>query len=400
MLVVTVAILFAFNFARYDGGQEYVLLAKSFLQGKTYLPGNYFKIDTAYYNGHFFWPLGPFPAILIIPFIRIFDLLNLGFRLGYIHFFLSLGIFYLCFKIASYYKYSVNDSFSLAYAFCFASVYQAIALFPISQYLTHSLTVFLLLLTLYGHILKKINPWSLGTIFALILATRLVAFFTIIFFILSYSIQRVNFGRIVSSTFKLSLPIFISLVFLGLYNLARFGNPFETGYGIANAWNMTSEQRADLMKYGLFSIKYVPTNFYYYFVKTVDPILMELNSNLKYPLLLAAPFIKVGYPGVGFFITSPIFLYAFKTKLRGKNLKLILMTIGVVTFIYLTHYSPGWGQVGPRYLLDILPFAYLLLLNSFNRNGLTTFQKSLVYLSSLFNFYLFLTYVLLFPTPL
>ena len=154
------------------------------------------------------------------------------------------------------------------------------------------------------------------------------------------------------------------------------------------------------MKYGLFSIKYLATNFYYYFIKTVDPILMDFSSGLKYPYLLKAPFIRVGYPGVSFFVTSPIFLYIFKNNFKQKFIRLLLLPIVTITLIYLSFYWPGWVQIGPRYLLDVLPFIFIILLYSFEGRKLNPTQKIIIYISSLFNFYLFLSLTLLFPTPI
>ena len=52
--------------------QQYVRLAESFLSGKLHLlvelPEHLH--DTALYGGRYYWPLGPFPAVLLMPFVR------------------------------------------------------------------------------------------------------------------------------------------------------------------------------------------------------------------------------------------------------------------------------------------------------------------------------------------
>ena len=65
-----------FNFLSI-GENHNVFLAYSFLKfspSLVTLPKN--LIDLSYFESHYFWPLGPFPAILLIPFVFLFKLLS------------------------------------------------------------------------------------------------------------------------------------------------------------------------------------------------------------------------------------------------------------------------------------------------------------------------------------
>ena len=122
----------------------------------------------------------------------------------------------------------------------------------------------------------------------------------------------------------------------------------------------------------MFSLHYLPYNVYYYFIKPIN-----------------------SYPGVSFFVVSPIFLYGLKTDIKKYLVKLSIPTVALITFIYLIYYWPGWGQIGPRYLLECLPYAYIILLYSFKGRKLTKLAKAIILLSVFVNiFYVIVTYTL------
>lgn len=369
------------------GEQQFSFLAQSFLQGKLYFieqPGSW--LDTAYYNNHYYWPLAPFPALLLIPFVFLFNLFHLSFYQGYLQFFITLGVFFLCFKITRKFNYSQNDSLLLSFAFCFASIYQLIALVPWSWYFVQAITVLLLFLIFFEYLSKK-RYWLIGILFGLIFMSRFTAGLGVIFFIL-----EILFNKNYPSKHKIqSLAwLFIPIIFSGLlllgYNYLRFNNVFNNGYTMSN-----NESKWERLNFGLFKLKNIPTNFYYYFIKTVDPVLLNYRSLLGQTYILKPPYIQVNFPGAGFFFISPIFLYILKIKLKEKNVRLALVPMAIILFSLLSYYWPGWRQVGPRYLLDLLPFAYLLLLYSFKEFKLPILAKIIIFFSASVNLYLLMT---------
>src|SRR6266850_1026830 len=93
------AVVVCFNLT-VSADQQFSYLAESFLQGKTYfLASSTFGHDTAFFQGKYYWPLGPFPAVLLLPFVLVFRSFSLFFFQGYLQVFLVLGVFYLFFKI-------------------------------------------------------------------------------------------------------------------------------------------------------------------------------------------------------------------------------------------------------------------------------------------------------------
>jgi hypothetical protein len=395
-LLIFFAVVLVFNFS-IKSEQQFSFLARSFLKGKLYFteyPGNWG--DAVLYNGHYFWHLGPFPSVLLTPFVYLFGLLGRFFYQGYLQFFLTLGVFLICFKFGKRFGYSQEDSLFLAFAFCFASVYQMVAIMPWGWFFSQAITVFFLFLSINEYLGKK-RLFLIGVYLAFVFATRFTAGFGILFFILDLLFARgFTLAKKVSSLVELSAPIIIALTFLATYNFFRFGDFFKTGYENANTVLFLKEEMFELNNYGLFKIRNFPTNFYYYFIKSLDPVLVEKKTIYERgsyinTYILKPPFIKVSFPGTSFFVVSPIFLYLLKTKLKRRIVKLSFVPILVILFLLLTYYWPGWRQVGPRYLLDLMPFAFILLLFSFKNFKLSIFAKVVILLSSLVDFYLFIT---------
>jgi|GEM_PF-4585067 len=74
--------------------------------------------------------MGPFPAILIMPFVYVFSLIPAFYYQGHLKYFLNIVVFYFAYKLALKKYYSVVDAYFLAFAVVLSSVYQ-VAVFVI-----------------------------------------------------------------------------------------------------------------------------------------------------------------------------------------------------------------------------------------------------------------------------
>lgn len=155
--VISFFILTLFFNITLDEGQHFTLLASSFLKGKLYFleTDQFGLLDTVFYKGRYHWHLGPFPSVLLIPFVFTFERIGIFFRQGYLQFFLTVGIFFILYKVARLFKFSPRDSFLLSFAFCFASVYIPIAFNPTSWFFAHNVSVFFLLWAFYEFLTQK-----------------------------------------------------------------------------------------------------------------------------------------------------------------------------------------------------------------------------------------------------
>jgi hypothetical protein len=86
---------------RIHGEQQFSYLALSFLQGKTYFvaaPGNW--ADTVAFEGRHYWPLGPFPAVILMPFVWTTQQYDVFFSQGSLQIPLLLALMATIFRIA------------------------------------------------------------------------------------------------------------------------------------------------------------------------------------------------------------------------------------------------------------------------------------------------------------
>jgi hypothetical protein len=388
LIIVFFSFIFLYNFY-INPSQHFSYLANSFLNGKFYfLENDILKIgtdnDMVLYNNKYYWPLGPLPAIILMPFVFIFKFLNLFFYQGYLQFFLILLILLILFKINKKINFSKSDSLYLASAFLFSSMFLGVALISGSWYFAHVIVVFLILLAFLEYFNKK-RYFLIGIIFGLIFLTRNTAGLGLLFFILEIFLNRKDIKDKIKNLFLLLFPFILIAGLLFFYNYLRFNNFLEQGYKLQILQNNILKTNRD---YGLLNLKHLAGNIYYSIFSMPLPIFIDnLSRVFKFP------FIKANYWGMSIFLTSPYLIYLFFLKFKDKISYFLLITaifIAVPIFLY---YGIGFRQFGYRYALDFFPFLFLLFIINY-RNKYKLLSKNLkilIILSSLFNLYLFFT---------
>lgn len=388
--IITISTILFFTFimgfnSYINSEQQFAYLANSFVQGKTYfLEKPFYWSDASFFNERYYWPLGPFPAITLAPFVYIFNLLNLPFDQRPLNIALSLGVFYLVYKIVHKNKYSLEDSKFLAFAFCFSSVFLGVTMIPWSWYFAQVVCTFLIFLAFWEYLNKK--RFSLiGVILGAVLLTRVTASLTIIFFVLSVVLtSKKSNPRKLSNLFKLLLPFGIAVLLLGFYNLLRFGNIFEQGY----SYQILSGHAKKALGYGMFNLLHVPGNLY---ALILSPPLLVFKDNLSH--VLKFPFIKGNPWGMSIFITSPYFFYLFFLKYKDPLSKIFIFTSIIILIPILFYYGVGFRQYGFRYSLDFLPLLFLLFIRNLHIKyiKLSLKFKLLILITSVTNLYLLIT---------
>lgn len=353
--------------------QQFSIQAQSFINGKLDIPKS---IDTVYKTGKYYWPQGPFSSIILIPFQLVF---GPSFNQSVMQPFLVIILIILLYKLARLKKFQTGSALLLTFAFLFSSQTAGVITESCYSFFAHVVTMVLLTALLLEFESKK-RPLILGVLISTIILTRpsaAVILLPIIYFLFSEKHASTKLLHLLFFT----VPLAISIIFLLWFNQARFQNPLDNGYSSNDVGSYLNELRSE----GVFSLKHIPSNFYYYFLISVQPIIKE-STNLVFPFFTYNPL------GLSFFIVSPFFLYAFKS-LWSKNtlIKLYWLVTLVTLIILLSYYTTGWVQFGPRFLSDIMPILYLLLLNSLNPPKLSIKHQVIILLSSLINTYLLLT---------
>jgi hypothetical protein len=322
-----------------------------------------------------------------MPFVSFLSIFHVLFYQGYLKWLLVIGVGYFIFKLARLITYSKEDSLVLTLGFMLGSVFIGANSVSSSWLFAQILTVFLLLWGLYELYTRK-RWWLLGIISGLVFLTRATAAPILILFALELWQSRKSKGTKKSYWLELLLPVLIAIALQGLYNLARFHNPFNGGY----KYQLLYPTSANSLSYGVFSLVHIPANLYTMFLRTPVPIFHNANSwIMKFPFLENNPY------GMSIFITSPYLLYLFSQKwstfsTRERNL---IVATALSCLLVLCFFGNGVQQFGDRYSLDFLPELFLLFMLVYKKNHkrLSNGMKALLLGSGLTNFYLVLSFI-------
>lgn len=319
--------------------QQFVFLAHSFLNGSfSFISLPETTNDLSLFNGKYFWPLGPFPAVIMMPFVLFF---KTNFLQWPISFPLTIANFWLVIKIANKLNLSTTKSYFLSIFFIFGSVYTPNAVISFSWYFAHVVATSLLLLVIYEFLNKR--RWLIiGTLIAFATLTRSTLILSSVFFLfylLKKPVARINI-------LKFFLPLTLAVFATFFYNYARFGSIFESGY----KYQLIPEESALRRSYGLMSLQHIPSNLYYMLISTPLPVFEDSSHVLKFPYLIYDPY------GISIFFMSPLLFLIFKANLKEKFVKASLITSAAIAIPIITYYGIGYVQLGYRYALDFLPF--------------------------------------------
>ena len=343
LLFAYAAALFALigwlNFITPDD-RQYSWLAESFLTGKLHLLSiPQAGADTAPFEGQYYSALGPFPALLIMPLVRAGV-----YHQGLLSFAASLVVFYLCFRLARRFEYTLGEACWLALAFCFGTSFVGVSALAGSNFLAHVFCVVLLFWAINEY-QGQSRWWLIGILIGFVIATRAPAGLNILFFVLVILLSDGSVRPKARALLKLLLPFAAVVVLLALYNFARFRNPFESGYGY------------QLNGYGApYALWNVPGN-------TPGPPLdlRNIPSHL-WVFLFGLP--SINAVGTSVLLISPYLVYLCSVRRWDLVNKLIVIDTTAVLLVVLAFRSTGFEQMGYRFSLDFLPFVFWLLMRS------------------------------------
>jgi hypothetical protein len=317
-------------------------LADAFLHGQTWLriiPQN--LEDLSFFNGRYYLYWGPFPAFVLMPFVAIF-----GVQLNDVLFTvliaaLNVGLVAQLLRAACQVEFlhlSKTQRAILTFFFALGTVHFMLAQYGRVWY-TGQIIGFTCTLLAYwaAFSLRGGKAWFFtGLALAGAMLTRIQIVFTGIFPVV-YLIVRDkpwNWGRLIRNLAWAALPLVAALSFYLFYNQVRFGNPLEVG----GTYQLISEFfRADLARYGVFNLRYIPNNLYYQYI--------------FYPF----PLRRESVMGGSLFLLSPLFFGVFAAFWKPRNkiyVWALLVSILITNIPIMLGMGTGYAQFGPRYTLD------------------------------------------------
>lgn len=353
-LILFFCILGVLSFFYYDllippKQEQFVSLAFSFLQGKLYFPSATF--DAAIYRGHYYWPLGAFPAVLLMPFVYLF---GGAMRQGYLLFFLNILNIFLMLRITKKLSANLTNSLIISFAILFSSAYLGIALTPSPWSLGQIVGFTLTLLALEAYFFNR--SWLIiGICIALAYATRISLILTSVFFILNLLYSDFSAKIKTKKLALLIIPIIASIIVVGLYNYIRFNGFLETGYAKQYLEGPVAANR----DFGLWSPVHIPTNLYYMFLKMPDPIFISGTQVMQFPYL------SIDGLGLSIFLTSPVFIWVLFSNWEKQQVKFAAITCLIMLLALSGSFTSGGWQYGYRYAIDFYPLLFVMLLNFF-----------------------------------
>lgn len=150
----------------------------------------------------------------------------------------------------------------------------------------------------------------------------------------------------VRTAIAFGLPLLATVGLTALYDAARFGSPFETGYGISTLHRPTL---IDARAKGVFSLRHIPQNLYYLFLRGFDHV-------SRFPFFAPDSF------GHSILLTTPAVLIAVSAGIRSRTVVLLWSATILIAIPLLLYYGGGgFTTYGYRYALDLMPFVLALV---------------------------------------
>ncbi len=173
---------------------------------------------------------------------------------------------------------------------------------------------------------------------------------------------------------KLGAVFAIPVAFYLIYNWSRFGNPMETGHTLLAAEAPTSVEDTTvthrLIDIGVFSSKYVLSNFFYTFLQ---------GFHAEFDPRLAVKLTGMDSMGTSIIAASPFLLFLFFMR-RDRVVLFGALSVALIMGMFFFYHSNGAKQYNvQRYLLDYLPVLMVFLPHAIRREQLPIFKLLVVW---------------------
>jgi hypothetical protein len=330
----------------FDAGRgDFFYLADAFLHGRVWLDTRLGFQDVIVRNGHIFVPFAPFPAVALTPIVAIFgpvvaDQWETGINAA-----LAASTVGLAWWFAGRAGVrSLVDRFFLVALLGFSTQIWWVTTRGGVWHTGHLIATILTLACLI-EMWGSRRAWLIGFLAGAAFMTRAPLAFALPFYALLLAGDRIwERRRWPWRTWtELALGFLPLLACFFWYNAARFGSPFESGYGLAVLPAWLEAQR----EHGLFSTYHLPMNVDYLFTRIPK-------------LSFTFPFLTPDGLGMSIFITSPGLLYAVRAGWRQSRTWWLAGAALLVLIPTLLYYGGGWLQYGYRYALDSIAFVWAL----------------------------------------
>jgi hypothetical protein len=354
-------------------------LADAFLHGRLFLVDPPAIGDMTFYNGHWYIPIPPLPAFLLMPFIAIWGTEAFNTTIFSLALSSTTSVFlFLILEELSRLKWirlSRSGIIWLVVLFSFGTVQLWLGISSVVWYFSQICTI-LFVAAAFFLTAKRFPAWISGLALALALLGRpnvFVLWPALVLITLQLQLDldgKFSWKRLLTWAAWSAIPVFLSAFFLLYYNFLRFGNFLDFGYvninGSARVVRLVQE-------YGMFNIYFIPTN-----LQAMILALPELKAKCDY-------YFPSGN-GLTMIATTPAFLYVLqRTKFSWWTLG-CWISILLSAAMLLTYHNTGAVQISYRYVMDfVIPLIMVLAFTAGERISIPL--KALIILSIIVNYY-------------
>jgi len=356
----------------------FVYYAKSLLDGHLYFTNIPPALaDLSFFQNKVYMHFPPFPALLLIPLVKIF---GLGLSGRFICVLLAAINGVLFFKLLQelnrkqLVEVSLELMAGMTIFFLFGTVHFYCAITSNPWEFAHIVCNFLILLSLLTTLYRKY--YLTAILYVAVLFTRTHIFLSApvviaLYFYLEHR-EKKSWQDIFKEGIKYLLIMVAGVILLFVFNYARYGNILENGITYHKMHPLFRER---FLEYGYFDLAYLGRN-----LKSLlwqSPLLIN-----KFPFFTFTP------KGLSIFLASPLYLYLL-VSLRKKNIKFkALLWSGILLALIPILLLMGTGefQFGHRYSSDLQVFLCLLVIFGL-RFKITKTALYLIIFSVLMNIY-------------
>ena len=314
-------------------------LAIHFAQGRLDIGGPVTATDSLTINGLTYWVVGPLvflPFLPFVPFDGLWEASRWIVPAGF-----GIVAAWLMLPLARRYGPGGRATWWLAILGAFGTLLFNQALRGNPYYLTHAEAMLFTVVALVEWQGRR-RAWVIGLALGLAGLARPPVLLAVVPFGLALAWAGPGIARRVIG---FATPVALTIGLAAAYNAARFGSPFETGYGISVLTNAALEKSRSQ---GILSIRHVPNN-----------LQLLLFNGFGYRGRF--PFLVPDSNGHSILLTSPALLAAVGAGVRSRTAAVLWASTGLITAVLLLYYGGG-GRVtyGYRYFLDATPFLLAL----------------------------------------
>ncbi len=346
----------------------YTLQALAWRDGMMHLPQDYPYLELAIFEGEYYVSFPPLPSVILLPLTFLFGSGTPDHLLVKIYAAWACMLMYHSLRRAGYSRLSGG---LFAFLFCFASSLLPLTLDGAVWY--HAQVLAFFLITAAICLLSMDHPAPALFCYALSVACRpFHAVYALPLFFTYLHLHRKAHAPMKTALRSLLPGVLLGLCVaagLALYNYARFGNPLEFGHNYLPEFSFQGGIQ--------FSVQHVVKNLQTFLLglpleSTEGGLLFR---KFGYSMLLACPMLLL------------LLIYFIRDLIKGQmrwEKGAVLLAFLLHAFLLLLHRTFGGFQLGSRYAVDLMPYAFFYLLLSPEKKRLSIWEGIFLLLTLVF----------------